>query len=460
MALTAAAAADLLRDPDGGVREAACELFGSLREHALHAGVVETMQSLCANDGEESVRDAAIVSLTRLGYYNPLTGRQRKTRARAVGPRFGPDGRLITRKPLSSLSRRTACEVGATIRVWWPDDACFYEARVRAWDRERDTHTLVYILDGVQEDLDLKKERCELRYKPHKRGAKETWLPINKPAKKAKPPKPPKPPKPQKPPKPPKPPKPVRRKPIKPPRRAKVTTAEVKPGEIVPTGAAVRVFWPLDDAWYGGVCRGYDAETKRHAVLYHDGVEEFLDFDEEKAVVVTEEARGDGDGDGRSRDGGVGLEVVSTSNALPVRLPITCGARGVGWLMPNPRRGREEVQFLDETANATIVVSAAAFAARFDDSNSEQGDVSKGKSLQSKRWRRGCRFDPNRAGFHWKARGGERAISVGAFLQQQGAAWGEAIVGRPLTIRPEGHAYAEAALASAGAPPTRRRGGR
>ena len=68
--------------------------------------------------------------------------------------------------------------------------------------------------------------------------------------------------------------------------------------------------------------------------------------------------------------------------------------------MPNPRRGREEVQFLDETANATIVVSAAAFAARFDDSNSEQGDVSKGKSLQSKRWRRGCRFDPNRAGFH------------------------------------------------------------
>jgi hypothetical protein len=112
MALTAAAAADALRDPDGGVREAACELFGSLREHALHAGVVETMQSLCANDGEESVRDAAIVSLTRLGYYNPLTGRQRKTRARAAGPRFGPDGRLITRKPLSSLSRRTACEGG------------------------------------------------------------------------------------------------------------------------------------------------------------------------------------------------------------------------------------------------------------------------------------------------------------------------------------------------------------
>jgi hypothetical protein len=208
----------------------------------------------------------------------------------------------------------------------------------------------------------------------------------------------------------------------------------------------VRVFWPLDDAWYGGVCRGYDAETKRHAVLYHDGVEEFLDFDEEKAVVVTE-ARGDGDGDGDDRAGGVGLDIVSTSNALPVRLPITCGARGVGWLMPNPRRGREEVRFHDETANATIALSASAFAARFDDEAT--GDETKGKSLQSKRWRRGCRFDPNRAGFHWKARGGERAISVGAFLQQQGAAWGEAIVGRPLTLRPEGYAYAESTLASA-----------
>ena len=29
-----------------------------------------------------------------------------------------------------------------------------------------------------QEELDLKKERVELRYKPHKRGAKESWLPI------------------------------------------------------------------------------------------------------------------------------------------------------------------------------------------------------------------------------------------------------------------------------------------
>jgi hypothetical protein len=34
--------------------------------------------------------------------------------------------------------------------VWWPDDGAFYEARIKAWDRERDVHTLLYILDGVE----------------------------------------------------------------------------------------------------------------------------------------------------------------------------------------------------------------------------------------------------------------------------------------------------------------------
>ena len=36
------------------------------------------------------------------------------------------------------------------MRVWWPDDGAFYEARIKAWDRERDVHTLLYILDGVE----------------------------------------------------------------------------------------------------------------------------------------------------------------------------------------------------------------------------------------------------------------------------------------------------------------------
>tara|TARA_B110000971_G_scaffold132645_1_gene135761 strand:+ start:728 stop:2920 length:2193 start_codon:yes stop_codon:yes gene_type:complete len=150
MALTAVAASPLLRDPDGGVREATCELFGTLAEAAVFGATVGTLQDLMSNDVEESVRDAAVITLTKLGYYNPLTGRQQKkgffgrVRARAFGDGDGHGAR----KPTSSLSRRTLCEVGATVRVWWPDDDCFYEARIRAWDRENDTHTLLYI-EGV-----------------------------------------------------------------------------------------------------------------------------------------------------------------------------------------------------------------------------------------------------------------------------------------------------------------------
>ena len=206
------------------------------------------------------------------------------------------------------MSRTRACEVGATVRVWWPDDGAFYEARIKAWDRERDVHTLLYILDGVevrmiyfiftrtgnwsdgrrvfvftQEELDLKKERVELRYKPHKRGAKESWLPIRdkkeKKEKKAlKVPRVPKEKK-QTAPKDPK----ERR-----PTRAEVTVEKVKKGQVVPIDATVRVFWPLDDAWYGGRVLGHNEKTSGkkdketgeakvtalHTVLYHDGVQE------------------------------------------------------------------------------------------------------------------------------------------------------------------------------------------
>ena len=50
MALTAAAAADAAPRPDEGVREAACERSARFGARASR-GVVETMQSLCANDG-------------------------------------------------------------------------------------------------------------------------------------------------------------------------------------------------------------------------------------------------------------------------------------------------------------------------------------------------------------------------------------------------------------------------
>jgi hypothetical protein len=335
MTLTAAAAAPLLDDPDAGVREASAELMGLLREaatvgalyklnpvdpplesawfqplnlsseklvsnFAFQAGFnsyryapahVDALQARMS-DGDEAVRDAAMDALARLGYYNPLTGSvksrgfYRTQKPRARGPRLGPDGKPIPRKPISSLSRRVMLEVGATIRVWWPDDMCFYEARVKAWDRETDVHTLLYVEDGIEEDLDLKKERVELRYKPHKRGAKETWMAVNKKEKDKKAPKPPRAPKEPKPPrapkepkpprapKEPKPPKPPKRKAEKPPKpekpkppkKAKVTVEPVPKGAVVDAGTQIRVWWPLDEAWYGGEVKGYKEETNMHTV--------------------------------------------------------------------------------------------------------------------------------------------------------------------------------------------------
>ena len=147
-----------LRDPDEGVREAACELFGSLREHALHAGVVETMQSLCANDGGESVRDAAIVSPDAARVLQPAHG------AAAQDARSG--GGAAVRAGRQADHAQAALEPVPPNRVRGERHdpglvagrrVLLRGARARLGPREGHAHTLVYILDGVQEDLDLKK---------------------------------------------------------------------------------------------------------------------------------------------------------------------------------------------------------------------------------------------------------------------------------------------------------------
>ena len=128
MATTAANVAPLLDDADGGVREAAAECMGHLKESAT--AHLDALRGLMKDDREEAVRDAATDAMTRLGFYNPLTGSvkqrgfYRTWRPRSRGGSSGG------RRPASSLSRTRACEGGATVRVWWPDDAQFYEARI------------------------------------------------------------------------------------------------------------------------------------------------------------------------------------------------------------------------------------------------------------------------------------------------------------------------------------------
>ena len=72
MTATAANLAPLLEDPDGGVRECAAECMGHLKEAATSH--LAPMRLLMKEDREESVRDAAMDAMTRLGFYNPRSG--------------------------------------------------------------------------------------------------------------------------------------------------------------------------------------------------------------------------------------------------------------------------------------------------------------------------------------------------------------------------------------------------
>lgn len=47
-------------------------------------------------------------------------------------------------------------------------------------------------------------------------------------------------------------------------------------------GRRLRVYWPLDDAWYSGVVKQWKLGSKQHVVLYDDGAEEAVDLAQER----------------------------------------------------------------------------------------------------------------------------------------------------------------------------------
>ncbi|WVZ64907.1 hypothetical protein U9M48_014354 [Paspalum notatum var. saurae] len=47
-------------------------------------------------------------------------------------------------------------------------------------------------------------------------------------------------------------------------------------------GRRLRVYWPLDDAWYEGRVEAYDAASRRHRVKYDDGDQEEVDLGKER----------------------------------------------------------------------------------------------------------------------------------------------------------------------------------
>ena len=159
-----------------------------------------------------------------------------------------------------------------------------------------------------------------------------------------------------------------------------------------------------------------------------------LDFNKEKVEVVSL---------------GAGAEKVPPIDGLlPLRVPIIGGSTK-GWMLPNARRGAEQVAVDAETSgdisgdisgDVTTRMSVLDFNDRF--VPPPEKTLTKGGAPVVKRWRRMLSFDPDRCPPHLAARGGcAKEVSLGRWLANQGAAWGEAVVGRPVFVRPRTWTY-------------------
>ncbi|KAM7277513.1 hypothetical protein ACFE04_019379 [Oxalis oulophora] len=57
-------------------------------------------------------------------------------------------------------------------------------------------------------------------------------------------------------------------------------------------GKRIKVYWPLDKAWYEGVVKSFDKESSKHLILYDDGQEESVEIWKEKIEWIGESAKG------------------------------------------------------------------------------------------------------------------------------------------------------------------------
>ena len=141
-------------------------------------------------------------------------------------------------------------------------------------------------------------------------------------------------------------------------------------------------------------------------------------------------------------------KVPPIDGLLPLRVPIIGGSTK-GWMLPNARRGAEQVAVDadisgdtsgDISGDVTTRMSVLDFNDRF--VPPPEKALTKGGAPVVKRWRRMLSFDPARCPPHLAARGGcAKEVSLGRWLANQGAAWGEAVVGRPVFVRPRTWTY-------------------
>lgn len=80
-------------------------------------------------------------------------------------------------------------------------------------------------------------------------------------------------------------------------------------------GRAVRVYWPLDDAWYVANVYWYDARSNKHLVRYwEDGVVEEIDFGTEQIDI--QEVQGKPEEVAAKQEGGMDVNLASKCAAV------------------------------------------------------------------------------------------------------------------------------------------------
>ncbi|KAG5602107.1 hypothetical protein H5410_033477 [Solanum commersonii] len=122
--------------------------------------------------------------------------------------------------------------VGDRIKVWWPLDEKFYEGVISSFDFETNKYEVVYD-DGEVEILRLHKERWKmLEDNSSRKDSKRTC------------------------------------------------TIKDYGKELV--GARIKVWWPLDEKFYGGVVSSFDPVERKHKVVYDDGEAEKLRLHKER----------------------------------------------------------------------------------------------------------------------------------------------------------------------------------
>ena len=420
---TAEIAGALTTDSDGGVRAAATNCLGHLRGAA--AAKVSLINKRI-EDTDEGVRDAAAETLTKLGFFNPntgalkLKGNYRTTKFQANKTLFaalttvGAPGATVAG---TGDARPVVVKVpvGSIVRVWWPLDECWYEAKVTDASSARSRlFTLVYAEDGVEELVDFKKEKVELRHKPSKKGP-TTWIPCGwKPravdakklkekerAKKAKRDERERE-------------RRLKREERERSKRAKkassggpsgagskknrlgewiklvVDAKDANPQSLV--GRRVKVWWPLDKAWYAGEVRRFDAETSRHVVYYfEDNEEESLDLSQEQVQVYVPNDE---------------ISVPTIHGLEPKRLAVYAGETK-GLFEPGCVRGSECV---------TVIGGKTLLASDF------EKKFNRDVQQATRRWRRNVFVTGE------KSNDGS-PLPISKWLLRQGERWGIAIVG-------------------------------